>query len=93
MEIIKEGKERFYIGENESDPLAEITFSRKEPDMLVIEHTYVSDVLKGQGIGQQLVKKVADYARQESIKVIPRCKYAQKIMTGSEEYSDLLIDR
>lgn len=92
MEIIKEGKERFYIGEKESDPLAEITFSRKKPGVLVIEHTYVSEALKGQGIGKQLVKRVAEYARQEGIKIIPRCKYAQKVMTGSEEYRDILAE-
>lgn len=92
MEIIKKGKDRFYIGDNESSALAEITFSMKSKDLLIIERTSVSEALRGQGIGRQLVKKVADYARQENMKIKPHCKFAQKVMTDSDEYRDILAE-
>lgn len=46
-------------------------------DKIIIDHTYVSEVLKGQGVGQQLVKKVMEYARQENKKIIALCPFAK----------------
>ncbi|MDF2678779.1 MAG: acetyltransferase [Bacillota bacterium] len=92
MEVIKRDNNRFYIGENIENVLAEITFVPTGTDKITIDHTYVSDSLKGQGIGQQLVKTVADYARQEDKKIIPLCSYAKRVMTKDEEYRDVLIE-
>jgi uncharacterized protein len=90
MEVIKRDNNRFYIGENIENILAEITFLPTGDDKITIEHTYVSESLKGQGIGQLLVKRVAEYAREENIKIIPLCPFAQKVMTKDEEYRDVL---
>lgn len=92
MEVIKRANNKFYVGENIENVLAEITFVPKGPDKIIIDHTYVSDSLKGQGIGQQLVKTVAEYARQENKKIIPLCSYAKRVMTKNEEYRDVLVE-
>jgi uncharacterized protein len=92
MEVIKRDNNKFYIGENIENILAEITFAPTGADKIIIDHTYVSDSLKGQGIGQQLVKSVAEYARQENKKIIPSCPFAKRIMTKDEEYRDVLIE-
>ena len=88
MEIIK-GNNRFFIGEDAKHAIAEITFI-PEGDVLTIDHTLVDPSLKGQGIGQKLVMKVVELAREENKKIIPVCPFAKKVLTGSEEYKDVL---
>jgi predicted GNAT family acetyltransferase len=92
MEDIKKAIDKFYIGESTENVKAEITFTEKDTDVLVIEHTRVSEELKGQGIGLKLVRKVAEYARQESKKIKPVCTFAKKVMTENDEYKDVLIE-
>lgn len=88
-EEIKSGKNSFYIGEDPANPEAEITFI---PDggILTVDHTFVSENLRGRGIALKLVNKVAEYARTEDKKIIPLCSYARKVMTGSGDYADVL---
>jgi uncharacterized protein len=92
MEAIKKDNNKFYIGENIENPLAEITFVPKGAEEIIIDHTYVSDSLRGQKVGLQLVNKVAEYARRENKKIIPLCPYAKRVMTQSDEYKDVLIE-
>lgn len=91
MEAIKKDNNKFYIGEDVENPLAEITFVPTGEDKITIDHTYVSESLRGQKIGLQLIDKVAEYARTENKKIIALCPYAKKVMTQSEEYKDILI--
>lgn len=91
MEDIKKDNNKFYIGENAENALAEITFVPTGADKIIIDHTYVSDSLRGQKIGLQLVNKVVEYARMENKKIIPLCPYAKRVMTQSDEYKDILI--
>lgn len=91
MEAIKKDNNKFYIGEDVENPLAEITFVPTGADKITIDHTYVSESLRGQKIGLQLIDKVAEYARTENKKIIALCPYAKKVMTQSEEYKDILI--
>ena len=91
METIKRENNLFYVGDNAEHALAEITFVPTGADKIIIDHTYVSEALKGQGVGQKLVKKVVEYARQENKKIIPLCPFAKGIMTKSNEYKDVLL--
>lgn len=88
---IKKGNLKFYIGEDESNALAKITFIHKDNN-IVIEHTIVSDALKGQGVARTLVDAVVAYAKEENIKIIPVCDYAKKVLTQDEMYRDVLAD-
>ena len=42
---IREGSKRFFIGEDENEPIAEIVYSYKDKNVIVIESTFVADVL------------------------------------------------
>jgi len=85
----KKGNNMFYIGEG-GETLAQIDFVSNEENDIVIEHTIVSETLKGQGIGVKLVKKVVDYAREKNKKIIPHCPYAKKVLEATKEYEDVL---
>jgi hypothetical protein len=86
---IKKGNLKFYIGDDEANPLAKITFIYKA-DNLVIEHTIVNDSLKGQGVAKTLVEAVVTFAKQEKVKIIPVCDYAKKVLTQDDTYRDVL---
>ena len=90
MEEIKKDEGRFYLGEDGQCPQAEITFCRKSDGTIAIEHTYVGDELRGCGIARKLLDQVVETARLENRKIVPVCSYAKKVMTGNEEFKDIL---
>jgi uncharacterized protein len=82
----------FYIGEDLDNAIAKITFIPCGDNIITIDHTFVSETLRGQGIALKLVNKVVEYARAEHKNIIPQCSYAKKILTGSKEYEDVLYN-
>ncbi|MER3464673.1 MAG: hypothetical protein C4329_09995 [Chitinophagaceae bacterium] len=61
----------FYMaGEQVKDTLAEIVYSVEQPDRLIIQHTFVSDELRGKNIGYELVNEVVKYARKKTLRLL-----------------------
>ncbi len=56
--------------------LASMTYSRTTPALVIIDHTEVSPVLKGQGMGRQLLDALVAWARETGTKVMATCPYA-----------------
>ncbi|HEY0651780.1 MAG TPA: GNAT family N-acetyltransferase [Chryseosolibacter sp.] len=79
----------FFIGEK-NKPLAEMTYSKAGAETIIIDHTQVSDELKGKGAGKQLVTAAVDYARQNGIKIIPLCPFARSVFEKVTEFRDVL---
>ena len=79
---------RFYMGDKDN-PQAEITFVSKGDHEISINHTFVDDSLRGQGIAQKLVDAVADYARSENKKLSATCSYAVKRLATDSKYADI----
>lgn len=92
METIKKGENKFYMGENERDPIADINFYPNGEKEIIIEHVYVSRALRRQGIGKILVDKVVKYAREEHKKINPVCSYAEKVLMENKDYADILTN-
>ncbi len=86
----KKRENGFYVGEDPHSPLAEITYHPRDERTMVIDNTYVSDTLRGQGIGGLLVRKVAELARKENKKIVPLCSYAKRVMIQNPDYQDVL---
>lgn len=87
---IKKGINKFFVGEEESSPKAEITFKQTADNQLVVDHTYVSDELRGQGMAGKLVDRVVTYARDGGMKIVPECPYVKDKMDKTPEYHDVL---
>lgn len=87
---IKKGVNKFYVGEKEENPLAQVILTNTEEDVIKIEHTYVYEELKGQGAGKLLIKKVVDFAKEENKKIIPVCSFAKKEFDKNKEYESVL---
>lgn len=91
MSTIKQAENKFYIGK-EASPQAEIGFMQGEGNKLIVDHTFVSDELRGQGIAGKLVDKMVNHARAEGKKIVPECSYAKSKIEKTAAYHDVLAD-
>jgi len=82
-------KGMFYV-ENDKTILAKMVYTMPSPDKMIIEHTEVNDELKGQNVGFQLVKTAVEFARADSIKIIPLCPFANSVFKKKPEFADVL---
>lgn len=90
--MIEQGEHKFYIGENANDPIAEITYVEAGDAKLIIDHTYVSDELRGQKVGNKLVEQIVHFARKNNKKIVPLCPFAKAQFDRNEAYKDVLDD-
>ena len=80
----------FFV-EMDGNILAEMVYSMPSPDKMIIEHTEVSEELKGKNVGNQLVHTAVEYARTKNIKIIPLCPFAKSVFDRKkEEFKDVL---
>lgn len=80
------GRYRIAIGRDE----AEMTYSRAGKERIIIDHTFVPDALRGQKVGEQLVRRAVEDARREGIVIIPLCPFAKAQITRHPEWQDVL---
>ena len=79
MQFIKE-KNRIYATNIDNETIAEVTFYEIENGVYNIDHTFVDDSLRGQGIGSRLVKEAVDTIKEKGAKVEATCPFASKWM-------------
>ncbi|MDW3977819.1 GNAT family N-acetyltransferase [Staphylococcus saprophyticus] len=91
MAEIKQGTNKFYIGDDENNPQAQITFNQQNDNQIDIDHTGVPEEMGGQGIGSQLVKAVVDHARDNNLKVSATCPFAKSVIEKHDEYQDVYV--
>lgn len=82
-------KGSFYIEDN-GVKQAEMTFSKAGEKLIIIDHTHVSDILRGKSAGKLLLHAAVEYARLHSKKILPLCPFAKSIFDRTEEFRDVL---
>lgn len=82
-------KGSFYMKDN-NIRMAEMTFSKAGDKLIIIDHTDVSDALRGKGAGKNLVEAAVNYARMYSIKILPLCPFAKSVFDRTPEFRDVL---
>ncbi len=92
MPEIKQGNQQFFIGDDEASAIAYVTFKDKDDSTIIVDHTFVSDELRGRGIAGKLYKTIIDYARKENKKIIPECSYIKTKMEHNKADQDLLAE-
>lgn len=70
------GRGRFFF-EREGVRLAEMTYARRGPTHVTIDHTRVDDSLKGLGVGRRLFDTALAWARSTGTRVAATCSYAR----------------
>lgn len=57
---------------------------------IIIDHTNVDEKLKGQGAGKQLVTEAIEFARENSLKIMPLCPFAKSVFDKEIAFRDVL---
>lgn len=70
--------------------VAEITWVLRN-GVMVMDHTYVSNALRGQGVAKKLLDTAADYARENNLKMSALCSYVVSSFENSDAYNDVKV--
>lgn len=84
-----DSKGMFFV-ETDGNKLAEMTYTMPAASKMIIDHTEVSDELRGKHVGQQLVHTAVVYARTHSIKINPLCSFASSVFKKNPGFADVL---
>ncbi len=84
-----DSKGAFFV-EQEGIRQAEMTYSKAGEQLIIIDHTEVSEALRGTGAGKKLVEAAVSYAREKKIKILPLCPFAKSVIDRNPEYQDVL---
>ncbi len=69
---------------------AEMTYSIAGGHTIIIDHTGVPDALRGRGVGQALVRRAVEDAREEKRRIVPLCPFAKAQIARHPEWQDVL---
>ncbi|HMR90803.1 MAG TPA: GNAT family N-acetyltransferase [Chitinophagaceae bacterium] len=84
------GSKGLFFVEQDGNILAEMTYTVPAADKIIIDHTEVSDELRGMNVGYQLVYAAVEYARKHHLKIIPLCPFAHSVFKKKPEFADVL---
>ena len=69
---------------------AEMTFSRANEKLIIVDHTGVPDSMSGQGIGKALAQFAIEDARARGHKIVPLCPFLKAQADRHPEWSDVI---
>ncbi len=70
--------------------VGEMTYYWEDDDTFAINHTEVSPLFEGQGIGKKMMKAAVDYAKSNDKKIIPQCSFAVAMFRAVPQYREVL---
>lgn len=96
MEFNWENEEgRLYAKDPKNNELlAEATWNINKDGVCVVDHTYVSNSLRGQGVASKLMTEVAEHCREKGMKTYGTCSYADAwYRKNHANYDDVIVSR
>ena len=69
--------------------IAELTYKR-DGNVLIADHTFVSEELRGQGVAEKLFNEIVSFARENDLKIHAVCSYIVRKFEN-ETYSDIKV--
>lgn len=76
--------------ELEIDGLVVVADYRRREGALVITHVEAPIPLRGTGAADRLMRRVADQARADGLRIVPLCGYAAGWLRTHRDYRDLV---
>ncbi|MBO0486968.1 GNAT family N-acetyltransferase [Vagococcus fluvialis] len=89
MKYVLDGQRFVALIDNNTEA-GEMTWSNAGESLIIIDHTFVDNAFRGQGIANELVAQGVAYARENNKKVMPLCPFAKKEFDRHPEYQDIL---
>jgi uncharacterized protein len=69
---------------------AELTLSRASATLVIADHTFAPDSMRGMGVAKALVEQLIADARAEGFKIIPLCPYVKAQYQRHPEWADVM---
>lgn len=84
---IADTKGRYSLMRNAAE--AELTYSISSPTLIIADHTYVPDALRGSGAGLALVERLVSDARAEGVRIMALCPFVRAQAAKHPEWADV----
>ena len=81
-----------FVIQESGNRVGEMAYTNAGEEKIIIAHTFVEDVFRGENIGSELVRAGVDFARENNLKIIPLCPFAHSEFEKHTEYADVLAD-
>ena len=90
VQVEQDGHRGTFFIAREGRRVAELTFSATPDGKLVIlDHTDVSESLRGQGVARRLVEAAVLWARRTEVKLLPLCPFAKAVFDREPQFADV----
>jgi predicted GNAT family acetyltransferase len=73
--------------------VAEMTYSRANATLVIIDHTEVAASLGGQGVGRSLLDATVAWARETHTKIMATCPFASAQFAKDPSIRDVLLQQ
>lgn len=77
--------------EDDGQRLADMTYSRTNRAVVIVDHTEVAHSLSGQGVGRESLSALVQRVRATSPKVLPLCPFAKAQFNKDASIRDVLV--
>ncbi|WP_260483762.1 GNAT family N-acetyltransferase [Sphingomicrobium flavum] len=84
------GRGRWSVTPGGADEEAEMTFSRNNDQLIMIDHTFVPESARGQGVGEALAERAVADAREKGWKIIPVCTFFKAQAEAHPDWDDVI---
>ncbi|MDD3122108.1 MAG: GNAT family N-acetyltransferase [Candidatus Izemoplasmatales bacterium] len=91
MDYITE-ENRIFSEDEYKKIIAEITFPTRDSSRMDIDHVYVDESHRGQGIASHLMELAYAEIKLRGKKIVAKCPYAISWFKKHEEYQDIVIN-
>lgn len=87
---LKHDSNWIYVTDDDNNIIAEVTFPNVKEGVVNMNHTFVDNSLRGQGVAGKLVEAAYDSIKEQGKKVVPSCPYAVKWFEEHPEKNDIV---
>ncbi len=86
-----ESKGRYVATTPESEGEAELTTSKVTPTLIIADHTFVPDSMRGMGVARKLADRLIADARRRGERIVPLCPFVRAhALKHREELADVI---
>jgi predicted GNAT family acetyltransferase len=93
IQFVNKGNKGVFKAEDQNFIAGALTYSQAGTDKIIIDHTEIDPSYKGKGVGKKLVLAAVEYARTNSLKVLPLCPFSKSVFDKTPEIRDVLYNR
>lgn len=79
----------FYQEDANGKRIAEIQFRWQDERIIIADHTWVDDSLKGKGVARELLNALVEFARTQHLKIVAKCSYVEVMFQRDLSLADV----